>query len=181
MQTWKYAVRFVPFAIYKLLRKWHEEYRYETYRQEYEIALSFRFNGWDILLYGPGQIFLGENSYVGRGSTIQAGLGCSIHIGQRCAISHNVRIYTTTNLADQDFSGLREIKSGDVVIENDVWIGANVFINPGVTIGFNSIVGANSVVTHDVPSWAIVGGVPARLIRMKNVAGDTDTLGMDRF
>jgi|APSaa5957512622_1039677.scaffolds.fasta_scaffold147915_1 maltose O-acetyltransferase len=169
MKTLKRAILFIPYAVYKLFRKWHEEYRYEIFRQTYKIAPSFRFNGWDILLYGDGQIDLGEDSYIGRSSSIQAGVDSFVRIGKRCAISHNVRIYTTTSLSDQDFSCLREIKSGDVIIEDDVWIGANVFINPGITIGHNSIVGANSVVTHDVPNWTIVGGVPARVIRMKRI------------
>ena len=169
MQTWKYIILFIPYAIFKLFRKWHEEYRYETYRRIYQIAPSFRFNGWDILLYGAGQIVMGEDSYIGRNSSIQVDADCLVQVGRRCAISHNVRIYTTTNIADQDFSHSRELKSGNVIIHDDVWIGANVFINPDITIGANSIIGANSVVTHDVPDWAVVGGVPARLIRMKRI------------
>lgn len=51
-----------------------------------------------------------------------------VQIGKRCAISHNVRIYTTTNIADQDFSRPREAKSGNVIIHDDVWIGTKVFI-----------------------------------------------------
>lgn len=58
-----------------------------------------------------------------------------------------------------------------VMIQDFVWIGANVLINPGITVGVNSIIGANSVVTHDVELWSIVGGVPARLLRMKQAAG----------
>ena len=82
-----------------------------------------------------------------------------------------MRIYTQSRIADQDLGQTNFVKLGDVIIEDNVWIGANVFINPGVTIGTNSIVGANSIVTHDVPPWTIVGGVPARLIRMKQVIG----------
>jgi maltose O-acetyltransferase len=53
------------------------------------------------------------------------------------------------------------------MIGNGVWIGANVFIGPGINIGDNSIIGANSVVVKDVLPNSIVGGVPAKLIRMK--------------
>jgi maltose O-acetyltransferase len=176
MQTWKYAILFIPYTVFKLFEKWHEEYRYETYRRTYQIAQSFRFNGSEILLYGSGRIILAENSYIGKGSSIQAGADCLVEIGQRCAISHNVRIYTTTNIADQDFSRSRELKSGNVIIRDDVWIGANVFINPGLIIGNNSIIGANSVITHDVPAWAIVGGTPARLIRMKRIPDNPESL-----
>ena len=53
------------------------------------------------------------------------------------------------------------------VIENDVWIAANVCIKQGVTIGTGAVVGAGSVVTKDVPPYAIVAGVPARIIRYR--------------
>lgn len=53
-------------------------------------------------------------------------------------------------------------------IEEDVWIGTRAIILPGCTrIGAHSIIGAGSVVTHDVPDYAIVGGNPARVIRMR--------------
>lgn len=60
-------------------------------------------------------------------------------------------------------------KIGDIIIGDGVWIGANVFINPGVIIRDNSVIGANSVVTKNVEANSIVGGVPARLIRMKKI------------
>ena len=53
-----------------------------------------------------------------------------------------------------------------------MWIGANVFITPGVTVDDNSIIGANSVVTKDVEPFSIVGGAPAKLIRIKNISNE---------
>lgn len=83
-------------------------------------------------------------------------------------ISHNVRMYTSSAIADQDFSFLPlKEKKGNIIIGNNVWIGANVFINPGIIIGDNSVIGANSVVTKDIPNNSIFGGCPAKLIRFK--------------
>ena len=59
---------------------------------------------------------------------------------------------------------------GDVVVEDDCWIGTNVTILSGVRIGRGSIVAAGAVVTRDVPAGAIVGGVPARVLRMRTDA-----------
>jgi acetyltransferase-like isoleucine patch superfamily enzyme len=56
---------------------------------------------------------------------------------------------------------------GDPVIGNDVWIGSNITVMKGVTIGNGAVVAAGSVVTKDVAPYAIVGGVPAKLIRMR--------------
>lgn len=145
----------------------HQSLIYDGFREQYTIHKTFRFNGKDIIFYGKGQIIIGENTYIGEFSTIQAD-NSVVRIGKGCKISHNVRMYTSTSIADQDFSNPNlEAKYGDIVIEDYVWIGANVFICPGVTIGTNSIVGANSVVSKDVEPFTIVGGVPAKLIRKK--------------
>lgn len=61
---------------------------------------------------------------------------------------------------------------GDIVIGSDVWIGYEAVIMAGVTIGSGAIIGARAVVTKDVPPYAIVGGVPAKVIR-KRFSDDT--------
>ena len=55
-----------------------------------------------------------------------------------------------------------------VCIEDDVWIGTGAIILPGITVGKGAIIGAGSVVTKDIPPYAIVGGNPARIIRMRD-------------
>ena len=160
--------RFLLKVLNKVKSK-HQSLIYDGYRERYTIHKTFRFNGKDIIFYGngKGQIIIGENTYIGEFSTIQAD-NSVVRIGKGCKISHNVRMYTSTSIADQDFSKADlEAKYGDIIIEDYVWIGANVFICPGVTIGTNSIVGANSVVSKNVEPFTIVGGVPAKLIRKK--------------
>ncbi|PIP53334.1 hypothetical protein COX08_01545 [Candidatus Beckwithbacteria bacterium CG23_combo_of_CG06-09_8_20_14_all_34_8] len=56
---------------------------------------------------------------------------------------------------------------GDTVIGNDVWIGYDALFMPGVKVGDGAIIAAKSVVTKDVPAYAIVGGNPAKIIRMR--------------
>jgi virginiamycin A acetyltransferase len=64
----------------------------------------------------------------------------------------------------------------DTIVGNDVWIGTRATIMPGVTIGSGAIVAAGSVVTRDVPAYAIVGGNPAAIIRMRFDAAVIDKL-----
>ena len=74
------------------------------------------------------------------------------------------------SFADPDkFIGEGEdVPSEPLVIAGDVWIGARAIILPGCKrIGAHSIIGAGSVVTHDVPDYAIVGGNPAKVIRLR--------------
>lgn len=56
---------------------------------------------------------------------------------------------------------------GDTVIGNDVWIGYDALIMPGVKIGNGAIIGSRSIVTKDVPDYAIVGGNPAKIVKMR--------------
>jgi len=141
---------------------------YRGARARYRIAPGFRFNGAAIQLYGDGEIELGDGSYIGELSTVQACTGHRVSVGRACRISHNVRIYTETSDADCDFrAGEDRVVRGDVRIGDGVWIGANALVAPGVAIGDNAVVGANSVVTADIPVGEIWGGVPARFIRAK--------------
>lgn len=70
---------------------------------------------------------------------------------------------TKASFGKTPFPGHFNPNRGPVVIENDVWIGQNVLLQQGVRIGTGAVVDAGAVVTRDVPPYAIVGGVPARL------------------
>lgn len=154
--------------IFDFVQSESQRNQYLKYRNKYSIDETFKFNGPAILLYGEGKIKLGKHSYVGRHSTIQAENNCEVIIGSNCAISHYVKIYTSSYVADQDFTKEpRKTKSGSVIIGDGVWIGANVLINPGVVIGANAVIGANSVVVKEVEPNSIVSGIPAELIRFK--------------
>lgn len=59
------------------------------------------------------------------------------------------------------------IYHGDIIIKNDVWIGYGVILRPGITIGNGVVIATGSVVVKDVPDYAIVGGVPAEVIRYR--------------
>lgn len=63
--------------------------------------------------------------------------------------------------------GYKDLPVKDTVVGHDVWIGQNAAIMPGVKIGAGAIVGAAAVVTRDVPPYAVVGGNPASIIRMR--------------
>ena len=73
------------------------------------------------------------------------------------------KTYVSSNLFDEELS----VDGRSVVIGNDVWIGEDVKIKGGVTIGDGAIVAMGAVVTKDVPPYAIVGGVPAKIIRYR--------------
>ncbi|TOB35760.1 hypothetical protein CGK06_26050 [Vibrio parahaemolyticus] len=60
-------------------------------------------------------------------------------------------------------------QNAPIVIGNDVWIGFNSTILPGVSIGDGAVIAAHSVVTKDVPSYTVVGGIPAKEIKKRGV------------
>jgi len=157
--------------LYKKGKQAFNEKKYLDYKNKYEISSDFRFNGENIIFYGTGRIVIDGQSYIGSYSTIQSVQNQKVSIGKNCQISHNVRMYTSSAEPDQDFTidKIKPSKLGNITIGDGVWIGANVYIGPGITIHSNAVVGANSVVTKDIPSKAIVGGVPAKLIRFKKI------------
>lgn len=141
---------------------------YLEYRQKYTVSKSFHFNGEGIILYGRGQIYGGECSYIGRASSIQSTPGTKVVIGRKCSLSHFVSIYTSNHVADKDFSTEVRRKAGDVLIGDYCWIGIKSTILGPVVIGENTVVGSNSVVSRDLPPHAIALGIPAKVIKFKS-------------
>jgi putative colanic acid biosynthesis acetyltransferase WcaF len=85
-----------------------------------------------------------------------------IKLGDRVVISQDVYFCGGTHDYTQPAYPLRRLP---IEVQDDVWIGAGAFIGPGVRIGQGAVVGARSVVTKDVPSWKVVAGNPARVIK----------------
>ena len=92
-----------------------------------------------------------------------------IRIGDDVLIGPKVNLVTINHPLDP--TTRRSTHCAPIVIENGVWLGAAVTVMPGVTIGENSVVAANAVVTSDVPTNTVVGGIPARFIRHIGPAG----------
>ena len=129
---------------------------------------------------------IGANSYIAGGRIVNP---AETSIGKYCSIADGVSLGTSQNPLnrlsthaftfhrdDSDFYGSIKVPYNRLIPHNsvkpvnvghDVWIGRNAIIMDGVTIGTGAVVGAMAVVTKDVPPYAIVVGVPARIIRYR--------------
>lgn len=104
----------------------------------------------------------GENKMVGYLRSLFTFDNRPLRIGNNVSIAGEVRIFTMEH--DIDSPTFAEI-DGPVVIEDYVVIGTRVTILPNVTIGKGAVVASGAVVTHDVPAYTVVGGVPAKYIK----------------
>jgi acetyltransferase-like isoleucine patch superfamily enzyme len=112
-----------------------------------------------------GQLLVGNN--VGISENCYFAIRGNLTIGNDVIFGPAVRVFTENHsmeINDLPFRLQEEIRS-DVVIGNNVWIGAGAFILPGVIIGDNAVVAAGSVVNRSVESGTIVGGVPAKFLK----------------
>ena len=148
----------------------------------------FLGKGLELKIEPRGEIRFGRFTWIGDGTKIRCHegaveIGEKTVMGQECTISayQRVRIGNECVIADRamfiDFDhGMVEVErpirmqgiyKRDVEVGNNVWIGYGACILRGVSVGDNSVIGTNSVVTKDVPANAVVGGIPARIIRMR--------------
>lgn len=142
-----------------------------------------------VLVFHPEAITIGRNVYVGHQTILKGhhrnemrigdetwiGQQCFFHsaggitIGARVGIGPAVKILTSAHAEAGRGTPIlfAPIETAPVVIEDDADIGVGAVLLPGVTVGRGAIVGAGAVVTADVPPYAVVAGVPARVLRMR--------------
>lgn len=140
-----------------------------------------------MLVFHPENITLGDNVYVGHrtilkgyfkntfviGDNVWIGQDCFLHaaggvtIGSRVGIGPKVSVLTSRHGEEGRAVAVlfSNLEFGPVTIEDDCDIGLGAIILPGVRIGRGAQVGAGAVVTNDVPAYAVVAGVPARVLR----------------
>ncbi len=127
---------------------------------------------------------IGRYSYATRDCLIHhAKIGAFCSISENCRLglpSHPTHLVSTSpvflegeNYLGTNFSMIKHSPYRTTMIGNDVWIGENAIVMGGVKIGDGAIIGAGAVVTRDVEPYAIVGGVPAKLLRKRF---DDDTI-----
>ncbi|MEN6373331.1 MAG: acyltransferase [Smithella sp.] len=116
-----------------------------------------------------GSITVGDWTAFNQGVHINASVGGKIVIGDHCPIGPGVVMRTANHKYMRSDMNIQNQghNIADIVIDNDVWIGANAVILGGVHIGRGAVVGASAVVTKDVPPMAVVVGVPARVIKYR--------------
>ena len=122
--------------------------------------------------YSFSTIEVGNDVFIGPGANFSA-FESKIVIGNKIMFGPNVTImggdHNTTQVGKYMYDVRNKLPENDlpVIIENDVWVGTGAIILKGVTIGTGSIVAAGALVTKDVPPFSIVGGVPAKVLKLR--------------
>ena len=117
-----------------------------------------------------GTITIGAYTALGPGSELSAYLG-NIRIGRHVMFGSYCRVFTHNHGMDPGLLMQQQslTSKGDVIIEDDVWLGSGAIVVSGVHIGERAVVGAGSVVTKHVPANAIVVGNPARVVKYRGM------------
>jgi acetyltransferase-like isoleucine patch superfamily enzyme len=129
-------------------------------------------DGWvwfrdNVTIWFPEGVNIGSGSMVGENCFLD-GYG-GLTIGSNVLIAHNSSLISEDHgYATRSMPIRRQPKTaGAIVVGDDVWIGCGVRVLKGVTIGNGAIIAAGAVVTKDVPPFAIVGGIPGRVLAMR--------------
>lgn len=129
----------------------------------FSLGKSSVIEDYTIINNAVGEIIIGNHTRIGMGNTIigPVMIGNNVILAQNVvtsALNHNFEdVLTTINQ--------QGVKTDQIIIENNVWIGANSTILAGVHIGEHVVVGAGSVVTKDIPPFNVVVGNPARIVK----------------
>ncbi|MBD3245973.1 MAG: hypothetical protein GF333_03085 [Candidatus Omnitrophica bacterium] len=111
-------------------------------------------------------ISLGVNAHINQYCCIWASQRARIVLGDNLLMGPGVKIFASNHGTGREkVMTAQPWREKDVVIGNDVWLGANAVVTSGVTIGDGAVIAAGAVVTKDIPPYTICGGIPAKVLR----------------
>ncbi|ESA38663.1 transferase hexapeptide repeat containing protein [Leptolyngbya sp. Heron Island J] len=143
-----------------------EENNRRTIAQIKYCGKAVRLNG-RIAIVQPQKLEIHDNVHIGDNAYIDARGG--IVIDENTHISRNFVVHSANHRYEGDYLPYDETyEFKPITIERNVWIGTNVVVVPGVSIGEGAIIGAGAVVTQDVPSFAVFGNQPGRVIKFRD-------------
>lgn len=118
--------------------------------------------------YFTPEVSLGDYSGIGVACEIYGPvtIGNNVMMGPECVIYTNGHRHDRTDIPMIE-QGLTEVEP--VSIGDDTWLGRRVMIMPGVRIGRGCVIAAGAVVTKDIPEYSVAGGVPAKVLKKRNV------------
>lgn len=126
--------------------------------------------------YDVSNISIGKDSIIGEYAVLDG--RAPLRIGDHVDIASEVMIYNSQHdMSAQNFAGVEDVVLAPVSIDDYVFIGPRAIILPGVSIGKGAVIGAGAVVTKDVEPFAIVGGVPAKVIGERSLKDPVYKLG----
>lgn len=114
---------------------------------------------------------IGTKNFISFGAWIDVARG-TVRIGNNCEITKGCKILSHSAVTKRLYPDVQS-GAGETVIEDNVFIGMNAIILSNIKIGRNSIVGAGAVVTKNVPSYSVVAGNPARVIKRFDTTSNT--------
>ena len=134
-----------------------------------EIGNGFSMNRNGGLYCRNARIRIGDNCHCNTNVRIGADGGGSVRIGNDVNIGPNTVIDPSNHVFSRTDIPIcaQGLSFGDIVIEDDVWIGANVVVTQGVRIGRGCVIGAGAVVTRSIPPYTVALGVPARPVKTR--------------
>ncbi len=134
--------------------------------KKFEIGSNSIVEDFATINNGVGDVFIGNNVGVGLSNVIigPVTIGNYVMLAQNIVISGLNHGYEDINIPPR----IQKVITKQIIIEDDVWIGANCVITAGVTIGKHAVIGAGSVVTKDIPRFSVAVGNPARVIKKYN-------------
>lgn len=143
----------------KRLRRWACRHIFEYCGKNVDIERGAYFGAGD-------KIRIGDNSGMGINCVIPNGsvIGANVLMGPNCYIHNRNHCYERTDIPIGRQGYTEKIP---IVIGNDVWIGRDVSIMKGRKIADGTVVAANTVVTKDFPAYSVIGGNPAKILKMR--------------
>jgi len=171
---WKHLYRFIKF---KLLHPRVETEGFVFLPRRYQVVVGknarmrlgrFVWIGHNnALRCHEGELYVGAKTVFGTDNTVNCYVG--VHIGEECLFADSVYIVDFDHNYWDPVIPIRSqgIAKDPVRLEGNIWVGTKVTIIRGVTVGRGAVIGAMSLVNRDVPPYAVVGGVPARVLHYR--------------